>query len=119
MSQKLTIFRGDTPKGTINLYTQDPNTGLAIVYNIITGSQISIFFPGTTASVELSSANPGEVTVLNAAEGQIAYAMDSTKSDLLKLGDNQAIDVVVTTPSNDVLTAERVKIVKIVDRANP
>ena len=119
MSQKLTIFRGDTPKGTINLFTVDPNSGLAIVYSIPTGSTIEVRWPGETSTVVLSTANVGEVTILNAAEGQFAYSMSSVKSLLLKLGDNQPLDVVVSTLAGDIYTAERVKVVKIADRANP
>jgi hypothetical protein len=119
MSQKLTIFRGDTPSATINLFTQDPTTGLAQVYSIPTSSQIDIHFPGETSTVVLSTTVSGEVTIINAANGQISFAMPQAKSLLLKLGDNQAIDVIVTTPSNVVITAERAKVVKILDRANP
>lgn len=119
MSQKLTIFRGDTPRGQINLYQQDPDSGLSKVYSIPVGSQIDIHFPGETATVVLSTANVGEVTILDAANGQITFAMSSAKSLLLAVGDNQALDTIVTTPSSEIFTAERSKVVKIQDRANP
>ena len=118
MSQKLQIFRGDTPSATINLYTQDVTTGLSTVYSIPVGSQIDIHWPGETATVVLSTTTPGEVTILNAAEGQIAFSMSSVKSLLLKTGDNQTLDVIVTTPTSTIVTAERAKVLKIVDRAN-
>lgn len=116
---KLQIFRGDTPKGTVNLFTQDPNSGISIAYPIPTGATIEMYFPGETASVVLSTAVVGEITILSAPDGQIAYAMSSAKSLLLKLGDNQPADVVVSTLAGDIYTAERVKVLKIMDRANP
>ena len=117
MSTKLVIFRGDTPSSTINLFTKDPNSGIAIAYSIPSGSSIAVNFPGDPTTVSLTTGG-GEVTILNAAEGQISYKMTSAQSQALALGDNLALDVIVTTPTSDVFTAERVKVLKIVDRAN-
>lgn len=118
MSQKLTIFRGDTPQSTINLYTQDATSGIAVAYSIPSGSTISVNFPGESATVSLTT-GAGEVTILNAPEGQISFSMTSVKSLLLKLGDNQSLDVIVSTPTSQIFTAERAKVLKILDRANP
>jgi len=119
MSQKMTIYRGDTPSATINLYTQDQVSGLSVRYSIPVGSQIDINFPGETATVVLSTTNVGEITIISAPDGEISFSMSSAKSSLLKLGDNQALDVIITTPTSQIFTAERAKVIKIVDRANP
>jgi hypothetical protein len=119
MSQKLTIFRGDTPSATINLYTLDPVSGLSVVYSIPTGATITVQFPGDVSTVTLSTAVIGEVTILNALQGQISFLMSAVKSALLKLGDNQTLDVVVSALDGTITTAERAKVIKILDRANP
>lgn len=118
MSQILNIFRGDTPKGSVNLYSKDPVTGISVAYSIPTGALIEFFFPGDPTTVILSTANVGEVTIINAVNGNVGFAMSAIKSAVLKLGANQALDCRVTTLTGDILTAERVKVLKIVDRAN-
>lgn len=119
MASKASFFRGDTLKFQINLFNKDPSSGIEYVYIIPTGADIDVHLPGETATVVLSTLTPGEVTILDASKGQVSCVCSSTKSLLLKLGDNQAIDAIITETSGDITTAEKLKTVKVLDRANP
>ena len=119
MATKLNVFRGDTKKFKAVLKVKDQFIGLYQVYAIPTGATIEVYFPGDTASVVISTATPGEVTIVDAANGVISCVVPKTKTPLMKLGDNQAIDAIVTELTGDVTTAEKVKSLYVKDRANP
>lgn len=112
------FFIGDTLKGKINLTTKDPNCGSGLfAYVIPTGATIDIRWPGATATVVISSAL-GEVTIIDAAKGIISFVMTPTKSLLLKPGHKQALDVIVTNLAGEISTAEGLKLINILSRAN-
>lgn len=120
MASKITIFRGDTFQGTITLRVIDAcDSTKQNPFVLDPLDTIAVYFPGTASSVILSSATPGEITILDAALGKFSYKGDPVKSALLKLGTAQALDVVYTTAAGDVTTFEKVKIVEVKDRANP
>lgn len=118
MAQKLKIFRGDTKKFKAVIKMKDQCTGLYQVYAIPTGASIAVNLPGETASVVITT-TAGEVVVVDGPNGVIACTISKTKTPLLKLGDNQAIDAIITELSGDVSTAEKMKVIWVVDRANP
>jgi hypothetical protein len=118
MATKLKIYRGDTKKFKAVLKTLDQNTGLYMVYAIPAGAEIQVNLPGTTASVTITTL-AGEVTIVDAANGVISCVVSSAKTPNLKIGDGQAIDAIITELSGDISTAEKLKVVQIVDRANP
>lgn len=118
MAQKLKIYRGDTFQGTINLRVTDPvDATRENPYPIAVGSTIQIKFPGTP-SVVLSTANVGEVTVVDAALSTISFSGAPAKSLLMDLGTNQTLTLVHTDPTGKVTTFERTKSLDVVDRAN-
>ena len=120
MATKTTIYRGDTFKGTVNLRLKDscdPNK--VNPFAIEAGSTIEVRFPGTTSPVVLSTANVGEVTIVDTDLSTITYEGDPAKSALLKRATDQSITVVVTQGvSTEVYTFELAKILDIKDRAN-
>lgn len=117
---KTTIYKGDTFKGTINLRLKDscdPNK--VNPFPIELGSTIEIRFPGATSPVVLSTANAGEITIVDTNLSAIAYEGSQAKSALLKKATDQAITVVVTQGiSTETYTFELTKILDIKDRAN-
>ena len=117
MAQTLKVFRGDTKKFKVVLKTKDEQTGLYQVYAIPTGATIEVVFPGDTAPVTINSTG-GEVTIIDAPNGVISCVVSKVKTPLLKLGDKQAIDAIITELSGDVTTAEKTKVLNVVDRAN-
>lgn len=118
MANKLKIFRGDDKKFKAVLKLKDQNTGIYQVYAIPTGAQVDVHLPGETATVVLSTTTPPEVVITDGPNGVISCVCPKTKTTALKLGDNQAIDAIVTELSGDVTTAEKLKVVLVVDRAN-
>jgi hypothetical protein len=120
------VYRGQTLTGTVNLRISDASSGVEFPYAIPTGSTIVINFPGiivptppaTSTSVELSTANSGEVSIVDATQSKIAFNMSPTKSLLLALNSNADVDVIVTAPSGKVDIFELVNIYNIVDYAN-
>lgn len=117
---KTTIYKGDTFKGTINLRLKDSyDSNKVNPFPIEVGSTIEVRFPGTTSPVVLSTANVGEVSIVDAALSTIAYEGSQVKSALLKKATDQAITVVVTQGvSTETYTFELTKILDIKDRAN-
>lgn len=120
MACKSTIYRGDTFKGVINLRAKDCcDENKVNPYVIEAGSLVEIRFPGATSTVVLSTANVGEVTIVDSALSTISYEGSQAKSALLKKGDNQTITVVVTQGvSTEKYTFELAKALDIKDRAN-
>ena len=119
MANKLKIFRGDTKKFKAVLKVKDQNTGLYQVYAIPTGATIAVNLPGESGSSVVITTAAGEVTIIDQANGVISCVVSKVKTPLLKLGDNQALDAIITELSGDVTTAEKLKVVLVVDRQNP
>lgn len=121
MANKLKVFRGDDKKFKAVLKVLDEQTGLYQVYAIPTGAAIDVNLPGIppAGSVVLSTIAPPEVVIVDAPNGVISCVIPKTKSVLMNLGDNQAIDAIITETSGDVTTAEKVKVLLVVDRKNP
>lgn len=117
---KTTIYKGDTFKGTINLRLKDAyDSNKVNPFPIEAGSTIEVRFPGTTSTVVLSTANVGEITIVDTDLSTIAYEGSQVKSALLKKNTDQAITVVVTQGvSGETYTFELTKILDIKDRAN-
>lgn len=117
---KTTIYRGDTFKGTVNLRLKDscdPNKVNPFALEV--GSTIEVRFPGATSTVVLSTANVGEVTILDSDLSTFTYEGSPTKSLLLKKGIDLSLTVVVTQGvSTEVFTFENAKFLDIKDRAN-
>ncbi len=119
MAQVLTIIRGDTIDEVVQLRIVNKATEVPNSFVIETGSDIELRFPGETSTVVLSTANVGEITIIDANIAAISFTMQPAKSDLLKLGKSQSIDVVVTQGiSGKVQTATMSKVLTVVDRAN-
>ena len=120
MAAKTTIYRGDTFKGTINLRLKDSYDANKVnPFAIEAGSTIEVRFPGTTSPVVLSTANVGEISILDTDLSTITYEGSQVKSALLKKSVDQAITVVVTQGvSTETYTFELSKILDIKDRAN-
>ena len=57
--------------------------------------------------------------MIDQANGVISCVVSKTKTPLLKVGDNQAIDAIITETGGDVTIAEKTKVVLVVDQANP
>lgn len=119
-TSKKTIYRGDTFKGVINLRLKDScDENKVNPFPIEVGSVVQVRFPGTTSPVILSTANVGEVTIVDADLSTISYEGDTVKSALLKKATDQSITVVVTQGvSTEVYTFEQAKALDIKDRAN-
>lgn len=117
MAQTLKVFRGDTKKFKIVLKMKDEQTGLYQVYAIPTGASIEVVLPGDTAPVSITT-SASEITIIDAANGVISCVVSKVKTPLLKLGDKQAVDAIITELSGDVTTAEKAKVLNVVDRAN-
>ena len=117
---KSVIFQGDTFKGTINLRLKDScDANKVTPFPIEVGSTVQVRFAGTSAPVVLSTAVPGEVTILDADLSTITYEGSPTKSALLKKGVDLAITVVVTQGvSGEVFTFENLKTLDVKSRAN-
>lgn len=113
------IYRGQTVSGKIELRTKDACIAdLENPFVIPTGSTVEVIFPGTTTPVHLSTATPGEVTIVDANLSTITFEMTPTKSALLKVITNGAANVKVTTLTGKVTIFEKVKAFNIVDPAN-
>ena len=114
-------YRGDTIDGKINLRKVTTCDGVTVysAFPLLVTDTVEVIFPGETASVILSTANVGEITIEDLAASTFIYKGAPAKSDLLKLGTNQAIDVVVTTIGGDVTTFQYDQILTVKDRANP
>lgn len=114
------IYRGQTVKGVVNLRQVDPTTQAQNPYVIPVDAVVEIKFPGETGSVVLSTANAGEVTILDASSSKISYVMPPAKSQILALNAKAAVDCVVTTSSSPISVDifEAVNVYNIVDQAN-
>jgi hypothetical protein len=117
---KATIYKGDTFKGVINLRLRDScDADKVNPFVIEAGSTIEIRFPGTSAPVVLSTANVGEINILDTNLSTLSYEGAPAKSALMKTGNSQAITVVVTQGvSTEVYTFQMEKFIDIKVRAN-
>jgi hypothetical protein len=118
MANKIQWYRGATLNFQITLFTTTDGSDIKIAYPIPTGATVEVHLPGETASVVLSSAVVGEVTIVNAAEGIISCVCSPTKSLLLAIGTSLAIDVKILTLDSKVFIAEKVKVMNIADPIN-
>lgn len=117
-----TIFVGDTITMTLQLRVKDlVNPDLENYFPLPPTYTIVAKLPGNAASVVASSANPGEITVVDAAKSTITALWVPANTDDLKEG-TAAVDVVVTDTSvvpNVVTTFEKLKVVTIKAAENP
>lgn len=116
------IKRGATIKGKINLRSKpDQNSASEFPYVIPVGAVIELKFPGETSTVVLSTANAGEITVIDPDASQISFVMSAAKSALLEVNATAAVDCVVTDASispENVDIFEQTKVFNIEDPAN-
>lgn len=121
------IYRGSTVRGKIQLRQKDSvNPDLENQYIIPVGALIEVKFPGEVSTVVLSTANVGEISIVDSQQATIAFVMTPAKSLLLKLSDAEAdqlaaVDVVVTDNSVSPATIdmfEKQKVYEIVDQIN-
>lgn len=92
---KKTIYTSATFEDTLELRTQELS-GVVNPFLIEAGSVVQVVFKGDLAPVILSTANVGEVTVLDANSSTIKYVGSPTKAALLTTGKDVSIDVLVT-----------------------
>jgi predicted Fe-Mo cluster-binding NifX family protein len=116
-----TIKRGQTVKGKINLRSRpDQNSPSEFPYAIPVGALVELKFAGSP-SVVLSTANVGEITIIDQTGSQISFNMPASKSALLTVEKNSAVDCVITdssiSPAN-VDIFEAIKVFNIEDPAN-
>jgi hypothetical protein len=96
MAGKISVFRGDTLKGTINLKVIDAcDSTVKNPYAIPAACEIAMNWPGATSSVVLYKST-GEIVVIDAPKGNCTYKMNPDKSAQLAIASAEAIDVVVT-----------------------
>jgi hypothetical protein len=117
------VFRGDTITGTLQLRIKNPiNPDLEDLYPLPASYIIEVNLPGETATVVLSTANVGEITVISPTLSTVLFTCIPAKSVLLAVTASAAIDCIVTdttvTP-NIVTTFQKLKVIQIQDRANP
>lgn len=113
------IYRKDSFKGTIQLRSKNASTLVYSPFTIPPGSTVEMLFPGESGSpVMLSTSNVDEVEVISTAASTITYLGSPAKSELMKVGKKQSIDVVVTDPDGIVTTCEFFQILEVADRAN-
>lgn len=120
MATKSLIYRGDTFKGVISLRLKDSCDAAKVnPFVLEAGSTIEVRFPGTTSTVVLSTANAGEITILDAALSSVAFEGSSAKSLLMKKVVDASLTIVVTQGvSGEVFTFEKEKFLTIKDRSN-
>ena len=82
------IIRNSKKRFTINLRKDDDPLDLS------TNNEITVCLPGETTAQTLTKGN-SEVTILNAALGKIQVDVPAAKSALLKVGEDQTIEVLV------------------------
>ena len=111
------IRRGATITGIVNLRNKQAGSGSQFDYVIPGGAVIQLKFPGATSTVILSTATPGEITIVNANTAQISFIMSATKSALLALG-MASVDCIITA-SGAVDIFEETSVFNILDPANP
>lgn len=89
------IIRGGKKRFTINLRKDDDPLDLT------TNDEITVYLPGESTTQSLTK-TASEVTILSAALGKIQVDVPAAKSDLLKIGEDQTIEVhVVETAGGD------------------
>lgn len=118
-----TVYRKDTIRGRLQLRTKNQiNPDLEDNFPIPVGALVEVTLPGESGtSVVLSTANTGEIDIVDADLSTVDFTCPIAKSELLLVGD-AALDCIVTdvnqTP-NVVTTFQRAKVLRIADRANP
>jgi len=97
-------YIGDLLQGTMSLRMADPlNPAKQDAYMLPAGASISIYLPGATASVVLSSLTPlpiefgigNEITVVSATATDITFTMIPSKGQGIKVGTAQPVNAVV------------------------
>lgn len=116
MAKKI-IYIGSTFEDTLQLRLQNASDPTLInPFAIETGSVVQVLFPG---GVILSSANVGEVTIIDTDLSTIRYMGTPAQSASLTVGDNQTIDVKVTQGiSTKVFIFQLAKALNIITPAN-
>lgn len=114
------IYRGATIRGTIQLRSKTSQlSGAENPYVLPVANLIELKFPGETATVVLSTAVVGEVSIVSATLSTITFEMSPTKSLLLAVGNGAALDAYVTnTATSEVDIFEALKVFDIVDPKN-
>jgi microcystin degradation protein MlrC len=125
----INIYQGNTITGLLKLRLVDPcDPKVMSSYPLKTTDKVEIKFPSTTPgqSVVLSTANPGEVTMLldggGKPTGDVTFNGDTTKGALLNPGLKQTVTFVVTDTvavPNTVYTGEDAKSLNVLVAANP
>lgn len=118
------IFQGDSMIGRLSLVLRSGENKTP--YAIPEGATVAIHFPGldATTPVILSTANTNQVTeepevsVTNAATGNLTFNGAPSKSPLLNAGSRQAIDVIVTDTQGSVKTFEKRRCLDVLTREN-
>jgi len=114
-----TVFIGDTIKMTLQLRVKDLiNPELENLYPLPATYTITAKLPGS--GVEASTANAGEITIVDSAKSTITATWIPAKTTGARAG-NAAVTVVVTDTSvtpNIVTTFEKLKVVTIKAREN-
>lgn len=118
----LLFYIGDTLDGIINLRTTDASTGATSPFVIEAGSVVEVLFPPADPllPVVLSTANPGEISIIDANLATILISGPASKSLLMKEGKKQSLDCVVTQGvSGKIQTFQYTGLVTVAKRANP
>ena len=90
------IYRGSKKRFTIDLDRDDDP------WDLSTNDEITVCFPSESGSPQTVTKSGGEVTILNATLGKIQVDVPASKTTLMKVGEEQTIEVqVVDVPSGD------------------
>lgn len=113
------IWKGDTFEGTIQLRQKAEDSEVSSAYIIPGGATIEIHFPAASNSfpVVLSTDNVGEITVIDDTVSTLTYKGGTTKSDLLKIGEEMSVDLIVINGS-DKTTFVKAEILTVEARPN-
>ncbi len=118
-TSEIFAIRNDTIEGTVNLREIDPcDEDKENTYTIPSGATVEMRFPGESATVSLTT-GASEVSIVNAAKGQVSFTMPPAKSALLKVGSKQTITLhVAYNAGADRKTFQKKSILTVEDRAN-
>lgn len=114
------IYRGDTFEATLQLRLVDSETKISNPFPIPVGATVELIFPPADANIPviLSTANSGEITIVDADASTVSYKGDPSKSLLMAVNKNQSIDCRVITTGGDIMTTTKAKILTVEDYPN-
>lgn len=96
MASKITVYKGDTAKGTINLKLVDAcDKTIKNPFPIPASCEIEMNWPGTPSSIVIKKSQ-GFVTVVDANAGIISYVANPDKTLAMTTTTAEALDVIVT-----------------------